>query len=258
MMQNSTLQIKSLTDDSLSGLVITIAIVGFWLTSLVFLLPASLAHVSWVWIGLAILGRTFLQTGLFVLAHDAMHMNLIPGSKLLNAWIGVLALGLYACLPYKQCCRNHWKHHRYPAQVGDPDFHDGIHHHPVRWYLKFMRSYLSIRLLATWIISWGLIFLGLNQVGQISLVNFLLFWLVPLALSSMQLFFFGTYLPHREQCQELNLSDRGQPYCLLLWSFLTCYHFGHYHWAHHQYPQTPWYKLPIAHRFGAALSDAGR
>lgn len=253
MMQNPTLPIKTLTEDSLVGLVVAIAIVGLWFSSLIFLLPVSLDHASLVWVGLAILGRTFLHTGLFVLAHDAMHMNLIPCSQRFNDWIGILALGLYACLPYKQCRRNHWKHHRYPAQVGDPDFHDGIHRHPVHWYLKFMRSYLSIQLLVTWIVNWGLIFLGLNQVVQVSLVNLLLFWLVPLALSSMQLFFFGTYLPHRTQCQAANYSDRWQSGGLLLWSFLTCYHFGHYHWAHHQYPNTPWYKLPIAHQFGKTV-----
>ncbi|WP_448598933.1 fatty acid desaturase [Thermoleptolyngbya sp.] len=53
--------------------------------------------------------------------------------------------------------------------------------------------------------------------------------------------------------QSLDRSDR--PVCALshsspsfwrqwLWSFFTCYHFGHYHPVHHRFPRIPWYRLP--------------
>ncbi|MFB2979106.1 fatty acid desaturase [Microseira sp. BLCC-F43] len=40
--------------------------------------------------------------------------------------------------------------------------------------------------------------------------------------------------PHR--CQSNSLST--------FWSFITCYHFG-YHEEHHEYPEVPWWQLPI-------------
>jgi beta-carotene ketolase (CrtW type) len=230
-----------------TGVLITISIVGFWSGSLLLLLPLPLSDISLFWLGVAIFARTFLHTGLFIIAHDAMHRSLIPQHKLANDFIGKLAIWLYAFFPYEQCRRNHWRHHRHPAQISDPDFHDGIHHHPLRWYLKFIREYLPPYQFIFVVSSWGLIFYGLNQIFDISLANFIVFWILPLLLSSMQLFYFGTYLPHRG-----NDKDPGNPhhanstnYPIFL-SFLTCYHFG-YHWEHHEYPSIPWYKLPEIH-----------
>ncbi len=77
---------------------------------------------------------------------------------------------------------------------------------------------------------------------HISAVSLLLFWFLPIVLSSMQLFLFGTYLPHRSEDSENSHHAVSSNYPLIL-SFLTCYHFG-YHWEHHEYPHLPWYKLP--------------
>ncbi|MGL6133378.1 MAG: fatty acid desaturase, partial [Prochlorococcaceae cyanobacterium] len=69
---------------------------------------------------------------------------------------------------------------------------------------------------------------------------------LPLALSSLQLFLFGTYLPHRGPAQ-------AAPHAAitLAWpeplSLLACYHFG-YHVEHHSNPSLPWYELPACHR----------
>jgi beta-carotene/zeaxanthin 4-ketolase len=229
------------------GLGIAIGIFGLWLSSLVALLSIDLSHVFVGWTILAILGRAFLHTGLFVIAHDAMHGNLAPRHLSINHGIGKIAVGLYASLPYYQCRINHGKHHRHPAQSSDPDFHDGIHSHPVRWYLKFIREYLPVHQMVRFLLIWGLVSLSLCQIWQVAWANLALFGLLPLLLSSVQLFCFGTYLPHR--------GARPNPVCAVpgdrltvLWSFFECYHFGYYHCEHHQYPRTPWYRLPAVSR----------
>jgi beta-carotene ketolase (CrtW type) len=195
-------------------------------------------------LGIAILGRTFLHTGLFIISHDAMHNSLMPNHRLANDLMGKFAIGLYGFLPYERSRINHWRHHLYPAQISDPDFHNGIHDHPVIWYLKFMGEYLPLYQFILVVSSWGLIFYGLSKIFHISLANFIVFWILPLVLSSIQLFFFGTYLPHRGNDREATNRHRANSTNYpIFWSFLTCYHFG-YHWEHHEYPQVPWYELP--------------
>jgi beta-carotene/zeaxanthin 4-ketolase len=244
METESPLQSQAPTPQSASlwGCLLTIGIVGAWLSTLAILLPRSIGTMPIGWVIGTIAGRTFLHTGLFILAHDAMHRNLIPPHKALNQRIGQLCVGLYAFLSYDQCCRNHGQHHKIPAQVGDPDFHDGIHGDPIRWYWHFLRGYLSLPGFGRFTLGWSGILLG-GSLAQIALPNILLFWALPLILSSVQLFIFGTYLPHRN-----GLTDRRreheQNYVQILASLLSCYHFGNYHWEHHTYPQIPWYRLP--------------
>ena len=78
--------------------------------------------------------------------------------------------------------------------------------------------------------------------GRFPLV--LLFWALPAIASSVQLFYFGTYLPHR--VEEQPFTDRHNARSLdfnWLVSLLTCFHFG-YHHEHHDKPWVPWWKLP--------------
>jgi beta-carotene ketolase (CrtW type) len=225
-----------------ASIVIVIALIGSWSSTLSLLLNVSVSQVSFIWLILMILGRTFLHTGLFILAHDAMHDNLIPRHPSLNHRIGQLCVGLYAFLSYQQCQLNHRKHHQMPAQVGDPDFHDGIHTQPLWWYLKFLRGYLSLQRFSIFTLAWGSIFLALSSVCHVAIVNIVLFWVLPLILSSMQLFIFGTYLPHRQPLLH-HAVETTPPTSHLLWSLLSCYHFGTYHSEHHVNPQIPWYQL---------------
>jgi beta-carotene ketolase (CrtW type) len=214
-----------------------------WFISLFKSLSISVANTSWLWLIVSVLGRTYLHTGLFILAHDAMHGNLIPRNRRLNNVIGRLAVGIYALLPYDRCSINHANHHRYPSQIGDPDFHGSISH-PIFWYCKFLCEYFSWRSLITFLVSMIIIFSGLMLIFKVELINLILFWLIPLILSSLQLFFFGTYLPHQQVYPNLNFSPRtNSNFYLVFWSFLSCYNFGHYHWEHHEYPQVPWYRL---------------
>lgn len=243
---------------NLDGVLVAIGILSLWCSSFGLTLTIPLEHISPVWIGVAILGRTFLHTGLFITAHDAMHSSSCPQQQQLHTWIGRIAVGLYAFLPYDQCCRNHRQHHALPGQVGDPDFHNGVDVHWVQWYRKFIGEYLS----GGQLLLFGGLSLGIGFIFhvwcQVAWLNLVLFWGLPLILSSWQLFYFGTYLPHRTGPVPRPEPDpfsslpakpvhRLQKPLWLMYSFLSCYHFGAFHPHHHQAPQIPWYRLPLVH-----------
>jgi beta-carotene/zeaxanthin 4-ketolase len=239
------------------GLLIAIALVGCWGVSLALLLPFPLVEMSSWAIVAMVLVRTFLQTGLFVLAHDAMHGSLVPGRAGVNRVMGHLLLYLYGFLPYQTCAINHGRHHRYPAGHSDPDFHDGVHCHPIAWYFKFMGEYLSLEELPRLLMLWVASVLALYYANPEHLLNGLLFVLLPLGLSSVQLFYFGTYLPHRGDWEGVGNVHHAKtiPFPVVC-SFLTCYHFG-YHWEHHEYPDVPWYRLPEVHFYQRQQKNTG-
>lgn len=218
-------------------------IVLAWFVSLVELLRSSPHQLSWWGLVLAVLLRSQLQTGLFIIAHDAMHGLLWPGRPRWNDALGAGALGLYAALPYQQCRRKHQRHHSATATTSDPDFPSDLRGGIWSWYRQFMAGYLSwsqmTRLLCGWALL-GLIVLPLNPSAW---ANVLLFCTLPLLISSLQLFVFGTYLPHRAQ----RWPHRQSEPCSLdlpAWlSLLACFHFG-YHREHHDYPGLSWFELP--------------
>ena len=76
------------------------------------------------------------------------------------------------------------------------------------------------------------------------LLTLVLIYVLPLIISSWQLFVVGTLLPHRNNGHEID--GLHQPISLNLHpalSFAACYHFG-YHREHHNYPAVPWHQLP--------------
>ncbi len=86
----------------------------------------------------------------------------------------------------------------------------------------------------------------------------LAFWALPAILSSIQLFYFGTYRPHHLNARPFADHHRARSdEFSLLTSLLACFHFG-YHLEHHEMPWIPWWKLPAQHRlsFNGAISEA--
>lgn len=218
------------------GVATALAIIGLWL--------CSLAVLFWAPISLALLvpglfWMTFLSTGLFITAHDAMHGTVAPASRVLNDALGGLAVGLYALFSYRKLRTKHHEHHAHPAVVGeDPDYHDGEHDGFWRWYAHFVLGYVGV-----WqIVGMAIVFNLLSHVVGVPEPNLLCFWVAPALLSTLQLFLFGTYLPHRgehEASDPHRARSSGYPRWL---SFLTCYHFG-YHSEHHEQPGVPWWRL---------------
>ena len=246
-MQNARLPTKrpiSTIIDSLLGLLIAVTLILLWLSSLIFLLRINVSQIPILGIVLAVLLRAFLHTGIFITAHDAMHGIVFPQNRIVNDFIGSLAARLYVLLPYKTLLEKHRLHHRYPASAKDPDFHERGQKNLFAWYVNFMKGYLQGR--QSWVLLIGMstIFVLLNWGLNIPVSNVILFWVLPILISSIQLFYFGIFLPHRQPKGGYRNCHRAQSsYYSIAWSFLACYHFG-YHWEHHEYPHLPWYRLP--------------
>lgn len=225
-----------------AGLLPALTIIFLWLGSLaaLFMQPAPDAISDALWVVSAMAWMTFLSTGLFITAHDAMHGTVAPASRRLNDTAGAIAVGLYALFSYRKLHRKHAEHHRHPGAPGeDPDFHDGEHRGFWRWYLHFVLGYVG----ALQVVGMAIVFNVLSHLLGVPEPNLLLFWVAPALLSTLQLFYFGTYLPHREPHddgdQHRARSNEYPPWL----SFLTCYHFG-YHSEHHEHPGVAWWQLP--------------
>lgn len=227
------------------GILIAFVIIGLWATSLIFLLSLNISQLHW-WILPAIFLRTFLYTGLFITAHDAMHGVVFPQNHKINKFVGSVALLLYALFSYEKLLKKHWLHHKHPASELDPDFHDSQHKSFFAWYFHFMKGYWSW----TRIIGLMIIFNVIIFTLHIPEKNLILFWVLPSILSSVQLFYFGSFLPHQEPEGGYTNIHRAQSNPLpVFWSFITCYHFG-YHQEHHEYTDVPWWKLPAIYKEG--------
>jgi beta-carotene ketolase (CrtW type) len=238
--------------DSILGLVTAAVIVGLSILSLVILFQVNPTQLGIVGVIGAIALRTFLHTGLFITAHDAMHGTVFPANRRLNDFVGTVATQFYALLPYRQLHRKHQQHHRYSGGDLDPDYSVEADGNFGLWYFRFMQGYLDRRQLWVLLIGMTIIFDSLWLGFQVAIANLFLFWVIPIILSSLQLFYFGTYLPHRPTPEGYPDHHRARSnYLPVFWSFLSCYHFG-YHWEHHQYPQLPWYHLPKAVKTSAS------
>jgi beta-carotene ketolase (CrtW type) len=232
--------IKSIDNQSIQGIAITLGIFGAWAVSLVWLLSLDVSQLQPLWLIPVIACRAFLYTGLFIVAHDAMHRSLFPQNYKINDLLGSVAVFIYACFSYQKLLKNHWLHHRFPASERDPDFHSGQSQNFFLWYLRFMQKYWSWTQLLKLIV----IYYGAQFLFHVPEINLVLFWVVPALLSSLQLFYFGTFLPHREPEGGHAHPHRARSTSLPPFlSFITCYHFG-YHEEHHEYPQVCWWQLP--------------
>lgn len=220
------------------SLQVAMTIVGIWAISLWNCAQVEISNVPIVYLLCLVGWQTWLYTGLFITAHDGMHGSIHPSPQL-NRSIGQLCLWLYAGFDYSQLLAKHQLHHQYPASDRDPDFHDGQTAHFWGWYGHFVCEHISWRQLLNLVVMFGIYV----TVCHFLIVNIILFWIVPSLLSSLQLFYFGTFLPHREPEGGYTNPHRATTINRSTWwSLITCYHFG-YHYEHHNSPQTPWWKL---------------
>jgi beta-carotene ketolase (CrtW type) len=236
------LTIADPTQTANRSLITAIAMISLWAVSLACLFSLDISAWPLLWKLPLMVWQMFLYTGLFIVAHDAMHGAVYPRSSKINDGIGAIALFLYALFSFRQLKPKHWQHHQNPVSELDPDSHNGKHQNFFAWYFQFMKSHWS------WLRLIGLIalFHTLRLTLSLPEENMTLFWVVPAIASSLQLFFFGTYLPHREPEGGYRNQHRAQSNPLpVFWSFITCYHFG-YHEEHHEYPQLAWWQLPAA------------
>ena len=221
---------KSKSSIDPKGILIAMTIIVIWSVSLFLLLQMQ---ISWknplVYLG--ILLQTQLYTGLFITAHDAMH-GLVSSNKKVNHALGWFSAILFSYNFYWRLFPKHHEHHRYVATDKDPDYHSSDNF--LVWYFSFVKQYVTIWQILLMAVTFNILKLILPT------ENLIIFWMLPAVLSTLQLFYFGTYLPHKGESDNSHHS-RSQPKNHL-WAFITCYFFG-YHFEHHDSPGTPWWRL---------------
>jgi beta-carotene ketolase (CrtW type) len=211
------------------GILVALVVIAAWLVSLVFLLRWDF---SWSnpFVYLMVLVQMHLYTGLFITAHDAMHGTVSSSGKF-NTIIGQVCTALYAAFSFNKLLKKHHEHHRYVHSDQDPDYHDGTY---LSWYFSFMKEYMSVMQIVFMAIAFNVLNIWIPE------SNLLLFWVAPALLSTLQLFTFGTWIPHHGDHDNAHHSSSLKKNHLL--GFFSCYFFG-YHYEHHEWPGIPWWKL---------------
>lgn len=224
------------TDIGSKGLWIALLVLSCWFACLAFLLKYPLDFRNPL-VYVFVLIQMHLYTGLFITAHDSIHGVVVPENKRLNYWIGFICASLFAFNNYKTLSSKHHLHHRHAATHDDPDYHDG-HPNFFLWFLAFAKEYISVVQIILMAVTYNVLKLWFPW------ENLVVFWMIPAVLSTFQLFYFGTYLPHRGEHENAPYNARSQK-LNHVWAFLSCYFFG-YHLEHHAYPYLPWWRLPEA------------
>lgn len=212
------------------GVIISLSIIILWFASLILLLQWSIDWKNPL-VYLAIFLQMHLYTGLFITAHDAMH-GIVSTNQRVNHSIGWLSAILFSYNFYWKLFYKHHDHHRYVATEKDPDYHASGNF--VIWYFSFLKQYINIWQILLMAITFNIFKLFLP------VENLILFWMLPAVLSTLQLFYFGTFLPHMGESDNKHHSNSQAKNHL--WAFLSCYFFG-YHYEHHDSPRTPWWRL---------------
>ncbi|MET0573643.1 MAG: fatty acid desaturase, partial [Pedobacter agri] len=155
----------------------------------------------------------------------------IASNRTVNNAVGYISVFLYAGFFYNGLYRKHHRHHQHVHTSNDPDF---APHGFWRWYLSFMLNYVTVIQLVIMAIAFNVLKIWIDE------KNLLLFWVLPSLLSTFQLFYFGTYLPHKGEHDNIHHSSTLPKNHFM--AFITCYFFG-YHFEHHEKPYTPWWQL---------------
>ncbi|HRK05431.1 MAG TPA: fatty acid desaturase [Chlorobiota bacterium] len=211
-----------------------IIIITLWSGLLTFTLTTGPLHPLLT--PLLVMIQGFLYTGLFITAHDAMH-GTVSRSARTNRIVGTLCALLFAGLSYSRLYTNHHRHHTTPAHdTDDPDYHPSGRLIP--WFTAFMVRYATISQLLGMAVAYNIF----AHVFHIPKWVLLTYWILPAFLGTFQLFYVGTYLPHRKpHTADMRHNARSMPKHHVL-AFLACYFFG-YHAEHHERPGIPWYRL---------------
>lgn len=240
---------------SVIGLALAALIAGSWLGIHIFgmfVFELTLANLPFA-LALAAV-QCWLSVGVFIISHDAMHGSLVPGKPTVNSAIGAVLLALYAGFGWKTLRDAHFTHHKLAGHAGDPDFDENNPRSFLRWYGTFFKRYFGWKSLLFVHTVVGIYWLVIG----IPMAQIFILYGAPALLSSLQLFYFGTFRPHRhlESANEQTFVDRHNTRSDefgTLASLATCFHFG-YHLEHHRRPDVPWWALPSARKAGVGAS----
>ena len=233
------------------GLLLGALIAGTWLGIHFYaMFVFELSWAAWPQVLAMAALQCWLSVGVFIVCHDAMHGSLAPGWQRVNSIVGAVLLFLYAGFAWRKIRDAHFAHHKHTGKDGDPDFDT---EHPTQffaWYWTFFKRYFG----------WQSLLYVHTVVGiylfvfDIPFMQIFLLYGAPALLSSLQLFYFGTYRPHRHGAGAFADAHnaRSDDFSTLA-SLASCFHFG-YHLEHHRRPDVPWWALPGARRAGVATA----
>ncbi|MFH1196596.1 MAG: fatty acid desaturase [bacterium] len=217
------------------GVFVAVVIFLFWFGHLFYLLTGAAVQFTDPLFYIHILLQGYLYTGLFITAHDAMHKT-VSKNRTINDVFGYLASFLFAGMSYSRLKKNHFKHHKYPGTEEDPDFNIRSQNFWI-WWTSFMFRYTTFLQIIFMAAVYNLLKIWIPE------IKLWFFWIIPAFLGTLQLFYFGTYLPHKYP-HENNMAPhnaRTQKRNHLC-AMISCYFFG-YHYEHHEAPGIPWWKL---------------
>lgn len=237
---------------TLTGLVLATAIIAGWIAlHLYAMFGYRITGANWPLVPVIAAVQCWLSVGMFIVAHDAMHGSLAPGRPAVNARVGAALLQLYAGFGWTRMRDAHFDHHKHSGSANDPDFDADHPAHFWPWYATFLRRYFGWRSGAY---VFGVVTLYWAVFG-VPPLNIMLLYSLPAIGSSLQLFYFGTYRPHRHDDAEFadRHNARTEGFGTIV-SLATCFHFG-YHHEHHLSPHLPWWKLPERHREGTIIGN---
>ena len=242
-------------DQAAIGLSLFALVLGAWLAiHLWAMFGLSITAGNWPLVLAVFAVQCWLSVGMFIVAHDAMHGSLAPGRPKVNQAVGATLLLVYAGFGWRRLRDAHFDHHLHVGTGADPDFLADNPRHFWPWYTAFLKRYFGWRSMAY---VWTVV-LVYFLVLDVPPLNILLLYGLPAIASSLQLFYFGTYRPHRHE--EQGFADRhnarSNDYGSIA-SLLTCFHFG-YHHEHHLSPQVPWWQLPRRHAEWLKARNADR
>lgn len=217
------------------GIFIALVIIVIWSSHLVYSLIYINVDLLTPYFYIHILFQGYLYTGLFITGHDAMH-GTISKNKIINNIFGWMSSLLFAGLSYNKLIKNHFKHHKTPGTEKDPDFNIKSQNFII-WWIIFLLRYSTVLQILIMAIVFNVLKIWFSE------ISIIFFWIIPAFLGSLQLFYFGTYLPHKyphtENMQPHKARTQKRNH---LWAMISCYFFG-YHHEHHDSPSTPWWKL---------------
>jgi beta-carotene ketolase (CrtW type) len=182
----------------------------------------------------------FCFTGLFILAHEAIHQTLVPGWPRLGHAFGWLFAFAFVFMDYGTLRARHSEHHGSPGRDADPDAH------PSGRFLPHFASFLY-RYLRIWQVA--LLVLAGNAVGQAGHTRAMLCaYVAPAIASTLIVFAVGIFLVHHPKLRAAGAADerhRSVGVDLGGAGSLLAILFFNTHWLHHEHPQLNWLQLGL-------------
>ncbi len=237
-MQSTTTEHTALNMGPIYGGLIVVAWVFVHVFSVFF---HYLSAPIWQTVALIAL-QCWLYTGMFIVAHDTMHGSFLPNHERLNNAIGSAIMFVYAGFNWRSMRSAHHAHHDNSGTANDPDFNKQNPYAFWPWYFKFFTTYFRWRQIIV-LVGFTALYLLLGA----SYLNTIVMWAIPAIMSSVQLFYFGTYLTHRHLDAFPDHHNARTINFNRFLSLISCFHFG-YHHEHHLFPHEPWWRLPYCKR----------